>query len=67
MRFLDLFADFNPLARMGRDVSLTGILAFTFDFNPLARMGRDPCAVTFSTVQKISIHSPVWGETVHFF
>ena len=32
---------FNPRARVGRDISLAGILAHTRGFNPRARVGRD--------------------------
>ncbi|HEL1242669.1 TPA: hypothetical protein TVN95_000572 [Streptococcus equi subsp. zooepidemicus] len=40
------------------------IIWFIKNFNPLARMGRDQANPQRSGIRGISIHSPVWGETI---
>ncbi|SUN53812.1 Protein of uncharacterised function (DUF3264) [Streptococcus equi subsp. zooepidemicus] len=56
--------NFNPLARMGRDLSCIPKHLHVFYFNPLARMGRDDESGHLRLKIEISIHSPVWGETL---
>ena len=55
--------DFNPRARVGRDVAAAITARLPADFNPRARVGRDvadtPCAFSVD----ISIHAPAWGAT----
>ncbi|HEL1199234.1 TPA: hypothetical protein TVL21_000545 [Streptococcus equi subsp. zooepidemicus] len=49
---------------MGRDLSVVIGKQIQIDFNPLARMGRDASSSTAGGDMDISIHSPVWGETL---
>ena len=56
--------DFNPRARVGRDVDFNRMNDEAQDFNPRARVGRDLVASRRAWRRSmISIHAPAWGAT----
>ena len=59
----DVPLNFNPRARVGRDLPPSARPHPTADFNPRARVGRDyePREIVLQRV--ISIHAPAWGAT----
>ena len=50
--------NFNPRARVGRDLSMCPYLQRIFYVNPRARVGRDNQLNTLVLIAEISIHAP---------
>ena len=57
--------NFNPRARVGRDLRYLRRKSLCIDFNPRARVGRDLVLPDRRRRIGISIHAPAWGATRH--
>ena len=57
------FSNFNPRARVGRDLLLPVLPCRLPNFNPRARVGRDLMLTGTMKGRRISIHAPAWGAT----
>ncbi len=58
--------NFNPRARVGRDIDNALRRTDQSYFNPRARVGRDFLRLLLSCHRQISIHAPAWGATIDF-
>ena len=58
-------AYFNPRSRMGSDSRRPSTRTGRGDFNPRSRMGSDRCHGYALQHERISIHAPAWGATIH--
>ena len=58
--------DFNPRARVGRDMFSSFRHTLPLHFNPRARVGRDDSCFSLFREIVISIHAPAWGATCNF-
>ena len=55
--------NFNPRARVGRDIWCSASTESCTHFNPRARVGRDREGRRIGKRDPISIHAPAWGAT----